>query len=69
MATKSEWKQCLEFPSQLKNLKVNSKGSFLRLSNSHDLTRPGTATPTTLRLRLHSSAAHAGWRYFYERDL
>lgn len=24
------------------------------------LTRPGTATPTALRLRLHSVAAHAG---------
>ena len=26
------------------------------------LTRPGTATPTALRLRLHSVGAHAGWR-------
>ena len=27
------------------------------------LTRPGTATSTTLRLRLHSIAAHAGGHY------
>ncbi|MDC9603332.1 hypothetical protein PSH49_22445, partial [Pseudoalteromonas sp. GABNS16G] len=32
------------------------------------ITRPGTATSTTLRLRLHSAAAHAGWRYNYRGE-
>ncbi|QQD21735.1 hypothetical protein GJQ54_08100 [Oceanospirillaceae bacterium ASx5O] len=30
------------------------------MAGRNDLTKPGTATPTALRLRLHSVAAHAG---------
>jgi len=33
------------------------------------ITKPVTATSTTLRLRLHSVAARAEWRYSFSKDI
>ncbi len=44
-----------------------SRGALFQVTQEV-LTRPVTATSTTLRLRLHSVAAHAGWRYAIKED-